>query len=315
MVRLSRVIFISFAIVALNACSQRNPKTSLPPPPPAQTQRQAQVFTLPQSSADPLPALIDHVRGSVVDLAVMVQGDPFGQNIPQPPVISCRFDKGFCYVGTGFFVNEDYDIITAAHVSRAITQTIYDLAKINLKGIAVMLVDEPNVESYPTARYGNHTVRKINLTAEDKAIDLALFSLPNSQFLRAEIGVKSVEIDTTRVTDGDTVFECGYPGGAHELITTSGHIASAWDREVLTFTKENLIDNPIDVYRLDLIVNPGNSGGPLFRQDTQAVIGVIVEINGAPGGWIGTAVPSKYIASFLTQHNVSWQDFGVVVPK
>jgi len=82
----------------------------------------------------------------------------------------------------------------------------------------------------------------------------------------------------------------------------------------------------VDRYLADLQVNGGNSGGPVYKVDAAAVIGVCVATQTAsvmfgnqPGGpavadgrplvysaGLTIVVPAKYVVAFLNQNGLAW---------
>jgi S1-C subfamily serine protease len=162
-----------------------------------------------------------------------------------------------------------------------------------------------------------------SLDNEDKVHDIAVLSPMNTMALThdpfgfpdAKFAPTAVTFDTRRPRDGDDVFACGYPMGTMALATTAGRIATAWDREVVHTAVVNNIKEETEVYRLDLRINPGNSGGPVFRSDGQNVIGMVIEIEGAPGQWLATAVPSHYITAFLARRGIQFNPSASSVSK
>lgn len=102
------------------------------------------------------------------------------------------------------------------------------------------------------------------------------------------------------------------------LVTTSGHIASAWSVDF----KDALVSDgeggyvPVDIadrYLADVQTNPGNSGGPAFALLDGTVVGMLVQtrlasLEGLPNKTpadIGVLIPSTTIVSFAAQRDVT----------
>jgi len=88
-----------------------------------------------------------------------------------------------------------------------------------------------------------------------------------------------------RPAEGTQVAISGYPLNKKVMQTTSGAIASSWDYETVVEprpdrpqTKEPKIEDYFDV---DVHLNPGNSGGPVYLPDNGEVIGVAQAYNTA----------------------------------
>jgi hypothetical protein len=151
-------------------------------------------------------------------------------------------------------------------------------------------------------------------------------------------------LDTARPREGDAVAVSGYPFAMNSLVTNSGCIASAF---LPTFANDPIPDPPpqppddvgspgetrqVEIftpgppagerYLADLEVNGGNSGGPVYRVDTGAVIGVCVATRSAPvtragnpvvikgemlaySSGLTVVIPAKYVDAMLREHRVS----------
>jgi S1-C subfamily serine protease len=107
----------------------------------------------------------------------------------------------------------------------------------------------------------------------------------------------------------------GFPLGSPNVMNTTGRVASAWGKRVLDNAVSNRLIAPISVYSLDLRVNVGNSGSPVFSTDDLGVIGMVVEASNSPGsGGIAYAVPTTYLIEFLTKNHVSYLTAPEVKP-
>ena len=89
-------------------------------------------------------------------------------------------------------------------------------------------------------------------------------------------------------------------------------MATIWASEVPTYAQKNGFSQQIRVYRLDLIASFGNSGGPAFLGESQAVIGMVIEVNGsiAGGGWTASALPASYITEYLSNNHIAWESLN-----
>lgn len=120
-----------------------------------------------------------------------------------------------------------------------------------------------------------------------------------------------------RPRDGDGIVVSGYPMTYPTLITTAGIIASAWHVDSMEVTPEGAprgftIPDMQDAYLADVAVNPGNSGGPVYRQDDGTGIGVCVafriaeaKAGGIPplyNSGLSIVVPIRYLVELLGRH-------------
>jgi S1-C subfamily serine protease len=284
----------------------------------------------PVAAAPSLPEMIEHVRGSIVGIIVELDRRQL-QHPPVPSSITC-FNEGKCVVGTGFFVNDKADVVTASHVADGVTSLLQQLAASNIAARALLEIDMPNFENKAIGRaqvtmLRGHKLFGFRIQDEDRAHDIAILSptMPNlfEQARRPVISAETTEktteheptnspsavtFDITRPREGEDVFACGYPLGAADVTTTSGHLATVWESEVPRHARELGLSGSVDVYRLDLTATFGNSGGPAFLAKDQGVIGMIIEGNGVPGGggWTATAIPSHYITEMLDKNHIVW---------
>lgn len=227
-------------------------------------------------------------------------------------------------VGTGFIINSRGDIVTADHVMTELQGVLNRLKAENIKGFAEIGILQQNAEgSIRSEASGNVFMVPLVVKIEDVVHDIAvlspasgnifethpLFKTPGIPFVVPEIKPTVARISVQRPTDGDSVFTCGFPLRSRTMVTTWGHVASAWSTSVLKNEGDNETDEGrdldaelIDVYTLDLRVDHGDSGSPVLSSKDQTVIGMIVETRGS----LAKAVPSKYIAALLDSNHIPW---------
>lgn len=269
-----------------------------------------------------LSELIDAVRPSVVAVGIILQHP----QVPLPTNASAELRQcfqvgdGTCIAGTGFFVNDNGDVVTASHVSDSVAHAVAELQALQVVAAPGIRVDVPNYESANTSIRRSTLDFQMQITSEDRGHDEAVLSsvVPNLfQMARRTIVARSDQViphadpkavvfDLSRPLDGENVFACGYALGAAELSTTSGHVATAWPTEVPNYARQNGISAPIDMYHLDLSATLGNSGGPTFLTKNRAVTAMVVEVRTAPGGSSASAIPARYITEFLDKNHIPW---------
>jgi S1-C subfamily serine protease len=218
------------------------------------------------------------------------------QETPLPASVTCPFTHTSCVVGTGFFVNDRGDVVTAAHVMDDVTKVVQQLAALHIPANPVVSIEVRNkVHNNGDAVIGNQSVFAFRVRTRDPAHDLAVLSPTGSLPFHSP----AATLDADRSRDGTEIFACGYPLGALELTTTFGHVATTW-----AMYKLSTADNESEVLRLDLKANIGNSGGPIFDMASQNVIGLAVEQTGDANTPIIIAVPAYYVATLLKRENI-----------
>jgi putative serine protease PepD len=206
-------------------------------------------------------AIYDSASPGVVDITATgtgsTQPDPFGQGPGSSEA-----------TGSGFVVDDEGYIVTAAHV-----------------------VDGANSLK---VTFSDGTVRSAQLVGKDDATDVAVIKVdPGGLTLHPlELG-SSEELDV-----GDSVAVIGSPFGYSESLSTG--IVSGLDRTIEApngFTVSHAV-------QIDAAVNPGNSGGPVLNASGQ-VIGIADQIatdgSSEQSSGVGFAVPIDLVANELDQ--------------
>ncbi|OYX25920.1 MAG: serine protease [Hydrogenophilales bacterium 32-62-9] len=196
--------------------------------------------------------------------------------------------------GTGFGVLDGSYVVTCAHIFPKPLDTEKN------ETIAIFLGRDREV-----------TVRSAQLVAIDKAHDLALLKVSGAPLATVPLG------DSSRAREGWQLYFTGYPIGSVLGLNPSTHraglaaivpiftpVASAAQLNVRALKQAN---SGYEVFELDAIAYPGNSGSPLWHPDTGEVLGVLnsVYIKGAketalsaPSG-LSYAIPVKYVHALL----------------
>jgi len=196
--------------------------------------------------------------------------------------------------GTGFAVLDGRYVVSCAH-------------------IFTKELDSEKKETHAVfiGRDRQMTVRSAKLIATDKARDLALLRIEGGPLPPLKLG------DSDRVREGWQLYFTGYPIGSVLGLNPSTHraglaaiipiftpLATASQLNVRTLKQAK---EPYEVFALDAIAYPGNSGSPVWHPDTGEVLGVVnsVYVKGAkeaalsaPSG-ISYAIPVKYVHQLL----------------
>ena len=198
--------------------------------------------------------------------------------------------------GTGFAVLDGRYVVSCAHI------------------FAKTLDSEKNeTHAVFIGRDRQMLVRPARLIATDRTRDLALLKIEGDPLPALKLG------DSSRVREGSQLYFTGYPIGSVLGLNPSTHraglaaiipiytpLASAAQLTARTLKQAK---DAYEVFELDAIAYPGNSGSPVWHPDTGEVLGVVnsVYVKGAkeaaltaPSG-ISYAIPVKYVHRLLEQ--------------
>jgi S1-C subfamily serine protease len=198
--------------------------------------------------------------------------------------------------GTGFVVLDGTYIVSCAHIFAKPLDTE------KKEGHAIFIGRDRQV-----------SVRQAQLVATDRGHDLALLKITGDPLPALHLG------DSSRAREGWQLYFTGYPIGSVLGLNPSTHraglaaiipiytpMAAASQLSVRTLKQAK---EPFEVFELDAIAYPGNSGSPVWHPDTGEVLGVVnsVYVKGAkeaalsaPSG-ISYAIPVKYVHQLLEQ--------------
>lgn len=198
--------------------------------------------------------------------------------------------------GTGFAVLDGHYVVSCAHIFTRPLDTE------NNEAHAVFLGHDRQM-----------TVRIAQLVATDRGHDLALLKITGDPLPALKLG------DSSHAREGWQLYFTGYPIGSVLGLNPSTHraglaaiipiytpVASASQLNVRALKQAN---EPYEVFELDAVAYPGNSGSPVWNPDTGEVLGVVnsVYVKGAkeaalsaPSG-ISYAIPVKFVHRLLEQ--------------
>ena len=235
------------------------------------------------SHAKGLPKLIKETKPSIVGIAMFTPLESRSASI----------------LGTGFVVGDGKHIVTNYHVvSKAL---------------------DPTIVQYYVALSGtgpNPQMHKMTLLEIDPVHDLALLSIDST--LPALTLAKDIFID-----EGSSLYFTGFPIGAVLGLYPATHtgILSAIAPDVnparnandLTRQMLSRLKSPFMIYQLDATAYPGNSGSPVFSQQTNEVIGVINKVFVSAGkeaaltnpSGISYAIPAKHVRAIAKRVNLT----------
>ncbi len=234
---------------------------------------------------------------------------------PEPPTIFYKWPQGKSY---WYSVSFDADFLGKKELYSGLTilkigseRSTYSFKseghqQQGLRGTGTGFVVDPNgyIVTYKHVIDGasqikarvNGTVYTAKLLAVHENEDLAILQVQGTHLPTLPIA------DSKLVDIAQTVRAIGYPItrilGNDDVKYTSGTIAGK------IYLKG---DNKSKRFHLDCVVNPGNSGGPLFN-DKGEVIGVTdSKIVKKAVSQVSFAIPTELVEGLLKKHNVSYQ--------
>lgn len=204
------------------------------------------------------------------------------------------------YFGTGFVIDDGLTVVTNAHVVAALRQAQ------RLGQLRVYFPDTRDVDG-----------REAEVLIEDAFHDVALIRFTGRPAAPLQL---APAIDPPQ---GTTVGILGYPTGTMLGLVPAVHqgVIGAVVPAVLplpvgvkmTPELQAALKNPYNLYQLDMVAFPGNSGSPLFDPQDGSVIGIInmtlatktrEHLFDKPTG-IAYAVPVRWIHELLRRHKAA----------
>ncbi len=174
------------------------------------------------------------------------------------------------YAGTGFVVDDGRTVVTNAHVVEAVRQIH------RLDDLRIFFPDRQQQAAGPDSRPVEG--RKATVIAEDGFHDVALLHFAGPPG-------RALTLSATEPPAGRTIGVMGYPIGTALGLVPAVHkgVVSAVVPAVLPLPRgvpltpqlAEAIRNPYNLYQLDMVVYPGNSGSPLFDGRNGNVLGII----------------------------------------
>lgn len=131
----------------------------------------------------------------------------------------------------------------------------------------------------------------------DEYVDIAVIKVKKKSYMEAVTILKK----DGKVNLGDTVFTIGAPVGYEYRGTVTNGIISGLNRLVEVSVNSGSQDYVMEVIQTNTAVNPGNSGGPLFNSNGEAigVISMKLVENSIEG--MGFAIPIDYAMSHVNK--------------
>jgi S1-C subfamily serine protease len=269
------------------------------------------------AAENPIPNAIRTLKPSVVQIRATFD-DPADATVTALQAAGYHIaDKNAVHItslGTGFVVfAQDHDIyaLTAAHVINfRLPHTQQDLVfnKITLS----VLVAMPEEVDGTTFR-GSFTIDSAQMVSQDESHDVALLRYRGDPSLidGKIVGMGSpAKLANEAPTEGEIALISGYPLDQATMITTSGIVSSSYEVPVSTLGALGMPTGGNydgDVYVVDAIANPGDSGGPVYSVDTGSVFGICDATLTGPGGAYTSVIPIQYALSLIKGSINAWK--------
>jgi serine protease Do len=129
-----------------------------------------------------------------------------------------------------------------------------------------------------------------HLVAQEPELDLALLQVDFPDLPSAMIA------DSRALNIGQIVLAVGHPWGQRGCVT-AGIVSGLGTVEVRSRPEQRSSNGSIPIIRSDVVLAPGNSGGPLVNA-AGGVVGINTMI---VGGDLGLAIPSQVVDAFVTR--------------
>lgn len=166
------------------------------------------------------------------------------------------------FSGTGFVVGDGLTVVTNVHV----LPPLLDEEKKELLVVYAGSAQHPDI-------------REATVIARDPEHDIALLRISGAPLAALILG------DSNTVKEGATVAFTGFPLGmilglhpaTHRGIVAAitPYVSPAYNSKQLDVKAIQRLKHPFDVFQLDAIAYPGNSGSPMYDPDTGVVYGVV----------------------------------------
>ncbi len=217
-------------------------------------------------SAQKLADLYEKVAPSVVTIyAAEVKNAGVGDPMVQTSSLG---------MGTGFLINSEGYIVTAAHVVG------------NAEDLNVEFLDGENIPA-----------KTVNISRMDDVAVIKLLRLPENP-VYAKVG------DSDKVRVGDPIFVVGAPLGLKHSLSTG--IISGRHKD-MTLGQNGA---GTEFLQTDAAINHGNSGGPMFNYNGE-VVGIVSSILSFSGGFEGLGFAATVNAAKEQLRRKSSRYFGV----
>ena len=260
------------------------------------------------------PSIVYDLQKAVVKVEIHITNTSDRERVSEQLRL-CFEESDYCVIGTGVRINDDGDVLTAAHVARDTTVAAQILRDLGIDSEVMIAGEARNAEYIKGQAISTGGAFRASIKKIDPEHDVALLEserFPLKQEISVDNGSKvhtrapqTVKIAVQRPDLAEALFAFGFAMYSPALITTPGNIVRASGSKNLIEARKSGDNELVPVYHARLDISPGNSGGPLFRTSDGALLGIESEI-GDERGIVATVIPASEIAKFLSANAVTW---------
>lgn len=279
----------------------------------------ALVFPSAVSHAEKPDGLVKQIKDyspSIVQIVIRLD-NASDANLATWPAQVPRPGDGTIIAGTGFLVNDQGDIVTAAHVAEAVVEWGRLLSAAKIPSVTdIGVVQQPIVtDAFQSVGWNFIPIKKFLVSYDkDLAVTRPLENLaqetigtyfgPSNHLMSQAMQPSPLPLDTKGVDSGEEVFAVGYPNFSPVPVTVRGLVATPLSTAYDDFTFKHGLKN-LQTIALDIRIDHGNSGGPIVRESDGMVIGIVHSI-GLTQGYLTQIIPARQIRQYLDSQKIPW---------
>jgi putative serine protease PepD len=167
--------------------------------------------------------------------------------------------KQVTIIGSGFAVDKDGKILSSAHLYNQVKPEYRE----QLMGMTMSKQEKNGLEHY--------TWLPLKLIKKDNENDMALYQIKGYE----KTLLQPLELgDSETIEVGEEIYFIGFPYAA-QLINDGFGITLIVNKGIISNIKQDGATYKRNWFIIDAISNPGNSGCPLIKLDTNEVIGIM----------------------------------------
>jgi S1-C subfamily serine protease len=191
---------------------------------------------------------------------------------------------------TGFLIDEEGYLITAAHV-------VEDARRCLEKAPGAKILAKLTANDSHTA-----PAVSCDVVAVDALNDLALLKTERPLLRNPGDKPPHAMLDGRAVPVGTAVMVTGYPAFSWQPVTQAGHVTAVGRTRLEEI--DDPLPNPSDALVVDIYLRPGNSGSPIYRPDGGVIAVVDKRDPLRPAYSVGVAI--HYAIELASRHGVPW---------